>query len=90
MDADFLFGEWLRELRLVRIKMGLLEASEMLGMSMARLKELESGQAARSVTKAECQAIAYNYRVSEKEALVRAVYSPFEEEEEEPPALFMA
>lgn len=82
MDADLLFGEWIRDLRIKRIKLGLLEASEELGISMQRLRQLEEGVALKGVTKKECQRIAYFYRVSEKEALIRAIYSPFEDEEE--------
>jgi len=81
MDADQLFGEWIKELRIKKIMLGLLEASEELGISIGRLKALEEGNARVGVTKKECQRIAYFYRVSEKEALIRAIYSPFEEEE---------
>lgn len=63
--TDKLFGQWIKEHREKTLMLGQMEAAELIGIPLERLKELESGKVRKSVTKRECLGIAggYNLRV---------------------------
>ena len=69
--VDKQFGRWLRDHRVNVLKLGLIEASELLGIESERLQRIESGQ--KAVTKRECLAFSGAYGIKFDLLLKRAL-----------------
>ena len=69
--VDRQFGKWLREHRIHVLKLGLVEAAELLMFEVDRLSAIEAGQ--KAVTKRECMVISGGYNISYKLLIKRAI-----------------
>ena len=70
-ESDIELGQWIRDER-TRCGLSLTDVARTSGISAQRLKELEDGQAKKSITRLEAKSLAVAYKIELSEILRRA------------------